>query len=971
MNRRHQYATEWLLHSLEPSRPYDKTTWPLPSEQDEIPIPEYLQPVEKIVSNVPKQELDKLDNNEPLERIRKVVNIWSYNRLLYPGWLVFPSGLEFSQRTNQWEQPILNALSDFSPAERLYAIRELVWRREIMLEPIVVDLETAANDVLSCIDCENYTVDGVEVTRDDWIDIREAWRTVALALVTDARLDCNSQLFDLRLEALLPFINDDPEVEHRMQQERCLWAAYSLDFDQLNQLLDGWTVENCDPVWLLRKAALLTEACRYEESVHLIQSTLESLRQNPAAERSIASASREGWALASTLAFNNQQNIIREWDNFASQKCDPQIVTDHIRRTIRGTAEREDAPLFDVGWRQGAGLRWSHSSNVRLITAYRAIRLPEVAGLPPTNNPGSGGVPVSMVSDLLTSAADELVTSNPRLSMRLVLRICKYDKDKTLQRVLSRIHLARLDDDSIAKFTQICIDVIKHALARLDSPDQSSHGISWVERMRVALEILSRLVLRLSPSVVNDALDIGLECYRTDRVVSHIWLMSSLNNLLMRTWEALPPSHRVSRVFDLLSSPMVGLEGFAAAQNCPDPGQFIGEDDLPPEGPNNEKEYREVIEFLVSGLRGGDAARKRATRRLLPLALTGVFTDDETLSIADSLWGGSNAIVANVPGSFSVLDWVFLVLPEKESGQAEQAFRQKWLTPNADEQGGGIDYSSNVLTQVDAAVSALATHGVLFSLSAEDEVYMVSHIVQLVEMFSSEAVSFNLGIEAELTHVGSLAVSVSIPEQVAENLLHRVEFFLQQDSRHGDLGLERIRVYLGYVIIPGLAKSIPDRFDTLTRWLRVGLASEDSTRIGGTFAALRSWLSVPTSSELRPIPDDLIHEVGTIIASDRRAALADALSCATLIFDKGNQANRETLVSLVRQGLVYLAERLQYDSDHGDDELPTLRFLCARLATSMARLGYEEDATIAMWLDIGRHDPFPEVRNVVMSFDAD
>ena len=30
--RRHQYATEWLLHSLEPSRPYDETTWPTTSD---------------------------------------------------------------------------------------------------------------------------------------------------------------------------------------------------------------------------------------------------------------------------------------------------------------------------------------------------------------------------------------------------------------------------------------------------------------------------------------------------------------------------------------------------------------------------------------------------------------------------------------------------------------------------------------------------------------------------------------------------------------------------------------------------------------------------------------------------------------------------------------------------------------------------------------------------------------------------
>ena len=54
--RRHQYATEWLLHTLEPSRTYDETTWPSPPEDEEIPIAEHLRPVYRIVPDVPKGE---------------------------------------------------------------------------------------------------------------------------------------------------------------------------------------------------------------------------------------------------------------------------------------------------------------------------------------------------------------------------------------------------------------------------------------------------------------------------------------------------------------------------------------------------------------------------------------------------------------------------------------------------------------------------------------------------------------------------------------------------------------------------------------------------------------------------------------------------------------------------------------------------------------------------------------------------
>ena len=172
------------------------------------------------------------NDSEPLDRIRNVVRIWAHNRMLYPGWLVFPSGeerLELSRRTEDWMQPILDALPHFTPIEQLKAIRELVWRKELLLEPITIDLEAAAKQALHEIDCEKHTIGGIYSTRDDWFEMRKAWIAVTLALVTDARFDCNLHVFEERLDALKPFVNDEPDVEHRIQQERCLWTVYSLD----------------------------------------------------------------------------------------------------------------------------------------------------------------------------------------------------------------------------------------------------------------------------------------------------------------------------------------------------------------------------------------------------------------------------------------------------------------------------------------------------------------------------------------------------------------------------------------------------------------------------------------------------------------------------------------------------------------------------------------------------------------------
>ena len=590
------------------------------------------------------------NHNELLDRIRNVVDIWAHNRKLYPGWLVFPSGQErygLSHRTDDWEPPILDAFSHSTPVEQLKALRELVWRKEILLEPITTDLEAAAIQALHEVDCEKRTIGGVYTAHDDWSEVREAWIAVALVLVTDARLDCNLPLFEQRLDALEPFVNDKPDVEHRIQQERCLWAVYSLDFEHLNALLDRWTVESSDPAWMLRKAALLTEVRRHDESRSLVERALNSLRRDAAEGRSIASASREGWALASTLTMNNRQSIFREWTKLASLKCDAGTETDQVRRAMRRTDEQNEAPSFDVGVRQGTWVHFSNQSRSRLIAAYRAIRLLEVAGVPPVNNPEpDSGLPMSMVSDLLTLAADELVATNPKLSIRLVLRVCNYDRDKTLQRVLSRGHLARLTDDTAAELAQLCIRVIRYALPRLFTSNEPIGQIPWVERMRVALEVLSRLTLRLSPDMVNHALDLGLECYRTDRVAQHSLLGDPLGNLLERAWEALSKDHRASRAFDLLAAPIMGLDDFGAGANCPDPGDFIVAEDLPSERTtSNERQYRDVISFLIHGLLGSDDARKRATFRLIPLVIAHSTTDEESSNIATALWRNSDPIL--------------------------------------------------------------------------------------------------------------------------------------------------------------------------------------------------------------------------------------------------------------------------------------------------------------------------------------
>ena len=186
--------------------------------------------------------------------------------------------------------------------------------------------------------------------------------------------------------------------------------------------------------------------------------------------------------------------------------------------------------------------------------------MPEIAGLPPVNVDREGnGIPLGAALGILTLAADELAIYAPELAIRIMLRICRSEGDKTFLRVLSRTRIASLSEDAAETLTRDCTSIIEQTLPRLLTLDETRGVVSSIERLQVTLEVLSRLVLRIKPELAVDALALGLKCYRTKGVVEHRSLAGSTTNLLERSWEALPQELRSVHVFDLLTAPIPGL----------------------------------------------------------------------------------------------------------------------------------------------------------------------------------------------------------------------------------------------------------------------------------------------------------------------------------------------------------------------------------------------------------------------------
>ena len=962
---RHQYATEWLLLTLERGKPYDVTAWPsLPSAQKHAALPAHLEPIEVVTSATPQKEpysLSDLSGSENVsDSVRQLLGIWGHNRKIYPGWLAVPSSERtfLSLSTDEWEPTILQVLPDFAPIDRLNAIRELVWRKEILLEPILSQLESAAEEALTLIDCHSRTIDGVVDRTIEWAAVREAWRTVALALVTAARHRLDQDLFEQRIETLSPFLQDDLDVGHRIRHERCLWAMYSMDFEALDGLLKDWQTENCDQVWMMRKAALLTETGRNDEASKLIEDALAASRESPADARSVAGPSRESWALWSAWRDygENRQELMKRWDELAPLKCNALMEKHHIANDIK-KRETEEAPVFDLGRRRGSGFSWSREEFDRLIAAYRAIRLSEVAGLPPSVSR------MNVATDILKLAAESLAVSYPEMAARLVLRVLTYEGDKTLMRVFSRTRVATLSADSAKALAEICNSVIEYALPRIVGTDADGHRpIFWIERMRVAMEALSRLVLRLDPDMVESIFTKALAYYQNDYVARDIWLHDPVQNLLKRSWETLPEDRRTARALDLLSSPIIGMDNFTAksAIRYPDPGELLQDDELfsLPRTADNEHRWQEVVNLLVRGLHAGGEARKRASLRIVLVGFGGRLTEAESSQVAQALWSEKYTGPNDLPGETDLLDWVFILLPEPELGLAEQRFRRKWLAAGNAPQGDAPSHD-DILWQVGNAISCLKNHQRSLELSEDERAYLI----KVVEQWSDTPVPSHViaPIESQLREPTLRALS-GLPTVISEIQLP-MPIDKKLYGKAQDLNKSKIP---GFGLIAGLVKSLPNRFDELALMMRMGLGADNFDLAKGAAVGLYHWLttSAEADSQIQPPPDDLIREIGVVIAARKKTVLAQALQIAKWVFDEGNDVQKETIRDLALQGLGSLVEELRYDREHDlDADVPLLRWRCAHLALAMAERGFGDDPTVIRWLEISKEDPLPEVRH--------
>ena len=667
---------------------------------------------------------------------------------------------------------------------------------------------------------------------------------VALALMSLARRDFDRSKFEGWIESLLHLYNDDQDVLYRIYHERCLWAIYSLDFEALEDLLNNWRTEDCDPVWKMRKSAFLFEIGQDDAAEKLIGAALAETRKDPDGDLTLAAPSREGWAMWSALKLKdfdrtaeNRSTPFNRWGELTRLKCNAFMEIRHYTEAITGNQEKRSGPPFDLGVEESPGISFSNAEYDQWVAAHSAIRLTEVAGLPPYNQD------LGVASNILGLAAEKLSTEEPELAARLVLRISKYDKDNTLKYVLSRTRVATMPTYSVKSLVESCLIAIEYALPRIFDVNTGLRKIFWVERLRVFMEVLSRLVVRLEAEIVQAVFKKALKWYENSRIAGDSLLHGPMRNIFKRSWETLPESHRINHVLDILSTPICGMDGFTAPSDYYlDPGELLWSKLIsPPRTHQNESRWQEIVSLVVRGLSAGKEARMRASVRMVAVVLMDRITSDEKLRMTLALWGKDYASHTDLPSDTRLEDWSFLRLPEPEPGIAEQRFRQKWLNSEvlSKESNFSLD---DILWNIGSAISELKDEQNQLTFSESECDYLATLVTwwsetqalppeQRLPIQAFIQRDYEENVRKSIAGLKWVLLETQVLEPTAKKLYEKVQT------------LERFNVPL-LGLAAGLIKALPECFDQIVLSMKKGLASEEDRLARDAASGLWFWLQV-------------------------------------------------------------------------------------------------------------------------------
>lgn len=882
------------------------------------------------------------------------------DRESYPGWLVCPPGLRWRVQS-QLNDHTPNNIAALAPDDRAKLLYEIAWRHGITFDYIHPWLAEALFQVAS--------------QTEQCVLSKHQQMEIALVLLKNSRwLDTSEEVgkkvvveYVRHLTGLLEkYAQYLPDCIAELAYHQALIARDSLDYVGMEALVEN--IQGEDPVWKLRQAALLMELGRFDEGAKLIATAYGELRENHRRDLySIPILSRLVWAhfLLNAAHKASSSNPPEELplfaeNNYRKWKCDAWKWIEDIRakadkkQEAHAKDQKPIEPLFQQGhYRDNSSSRSYTNETPEYLLMEGLTR--EV-GIPLRS--GSAFMNVN----LLTESAGKLALSAGSGAVLrdyiLAIRAASSESSSSIKDVFTRIGVACASKDVVNTLVNrlvVAIDYWRKQRSQ-GTEDQKNHALS---ALRVLMEVLARLVVRVSPEKAK-------EIFRLAHSVGHqvnarhIWLFEVIDHLLTHALSSIPKSEQGELLADTLAFPLQSEIGHTHSPRWPNPCIDY---------PNARNTYsnleRRIHQLIAAVTHVESTSSAAALQRLLPLAKKdGFLTQAECASLAAALWG-SAPDYQNLPET-GLFPHALLLLPAPDKSRAESLVRQYLY-------GRSEDVLMNTQKELRSFPSpeieqAVTVYAGMANAAANETTHLLPTPEQALALFD-QLVAWRPKKEED-DFFGSITSNrEQLIDSIGKALTYAIAPALSDEAKTVDR-FEQLKSFVvdiegAFAVIPALiyfAKINDEVALAIERIIQKSLRDRDASKVAYAAIALQKWVEF-TNGKQPPQLLRLISKLIDIIESGRTIGLQQLIWLAGDLLKRQwlTEAQVATLVESIP--IAFNAAKYTNIDPMSREAISasSIREACVKLANSLLLLHPAADGLQEV-VDESKEDALPEVR---------
>ncbi|MGF6646445.1 SIR2 family NAD-dependent protein deacylase [Paraburkholderia sp. GAS82] len=942
---RHAEATKLFFEALHAAHPSLLHDW-APAESSSFPL---LQAGQDAHTKARKDDAFAAD------LLQQTAAVIRRDRETYPSWLVCPASLRNQMRHRSDEAWLLRAsvLERFEVTERVAILREFLWQRTVSYSWIPNQLFEA---LIALLDSRPVNVDA------------DVLCEFAVALMRRARLHQDEKAFLKWEDFVTQLVPSSDEIRMEARYQKCLFERDQLKLHELAN--SASLLESVDPVWMLRRAGLLTEIGFHGHAIKLIRDAATELERRYRLDHSsIWIKARLGWAewiSRGTYAGAFQAPV----DAPKAREFKELLVAprDEIERIETMAAEhyaehRLDETglklLFEPGHYRESRQRAPDTVDSSAAAAfYQLDQLMEAVGLPVRT---SG---ISFCADAVGAVAK--ITYQRTVDWYIwLIRGMQSHYDKTFDVYFSRIAVAQLPDEVSSGLISVVRAGADFWVGRLEASqgkEQAEDRSGAIDRLRLHLTVLSRLTVRMSEDEAQATLLYALSLARRNSMQFH-WILEALDELANQSVAGLPPSRQSKLAWEIIDFPLAA-EVQSDTRWWPDVINRIW--NSVPDRPGDDARCQRRVQQLLDAAKRGQPSRKEAVHRLSYLSLRGSLQADEHASFGNVLWSEVDA-QSGLPADTGLLSSALANLPSPDAIDPRAMVRAVLFQGG---QTGDLDAPKLLDTRVlDKKLQNIQSYILAAQIGIRPEPQearrlfdeLVAWDPALVESRSPMDDSWRKNfLDGMRRHVGTVLAELCAPaldptSKTGERVSTLRTWILKSREWHGLPGM------------PAFLDTMPDLADDLATLIRRALVGSYSHRVENGVIALRKWATLVQDGSRVALPDNLIDQLVSTIEIRHEHGLPALLYTARYFLERN--LIPEAGVSRLLSALEDLWLETQYIETEATSRraisLSLVRAECLRLAYAM-KSRISDDGTLDRWIEAGKSDPLPEVRNALL-----